>query len=388
MKILKICLTALLTLALLPVFAGNSNTEENRKKLEKINEEIKTKINKQYKLYEDEKNVLFQIQRYDQKLDEKRNALKSYNAKLAGIENSINALKNQMGYSNSEMGKIEQNLKKSVVQVYREGRYKKLKLLMSAVSLKDFVRKYNFLLLMAKKDIELRNRYLSQKNSYNSARRNLEANYDNYKKLKAGTKKKEEEILAEQESKKKLLKGILTEKALFEQAINEMRSQSLKLEDLAKEIEDKTKQVITVDTSDIKGDILKNKGKLAFPVPGSIVSGFGKYKHPKFNVYIFNNGIELAAKQDQEVLAVFDGIVLFADWFKGYGKTVLVDCGDNIITVYGHFSEINVNVGQKIANRQVLGKAGENGPSDTPTVYFEIRKDGKPENPADWLKKN
>ena len=72
MKILKICLTALLTLALLPVFAGNSNTEENRKKLEKINEEIKTKINKQYKLYEDEKNVLFQIQRYDQKPDEKR----------------------------------------------------------------------------------------------------------------------------------------------------------------------------------------------------------------------------------------------------------------------------------------------------------------------------
>ena len=117
------------------------------------------------------------------------------------------------------------------------------------------------------------------------------------------------------------------------------------------------------------------------------MQGFGKYKHPKFNVYIFNNGVELAANPDQEVLSVFEGVVLFADWFKGYGKTVLIDCGNGVITVYGHFAEIKVNIGQKVAGRQVLGKAGESGPLDTPTVYFELRKDGKPENPAEWCKK-
>ena len=124
------------------------------------------------------------------------------------------------------------------------------------------------------------------------------------------------------------------------------------------------------------------------PVKGTVVSGFGRYKHPKFNVYINNNGIEIATKQDQEVCAVFEGVVLFADWFKGYGKTVLIDCGNNVITVYGHFSDIQVNIGQKVSGKQILGKAGENASSDTPTVYFEIRKDGKPENPADWFKKN
>ena len=370
-----------------PLFADGNNTEETRKKLEKINAEIKEKINKQYKLYEEEKNLLFQIQRYDQKLDEKKNALKSYNKKLVEIENSINSLKSQMGYSNTEMAKIEQNLKKSVLQVYREGKYKNLKLVMSAVSLKDFVKKYNYLLMLAKRDVELRNKLMNQKTSYNTARRNLEANYDNYERLKANANKKEAEILAEQANKKKLLRGILTEKVMFEQAIKEMRNQSVKLEELAREIEVKAKQVITVDNSLIGGDILKNKGKLSFPVKGSIVSGFGRYKHPKFNVYINNNGIEIAAKQDQEVIAVFEGVVLFADWFKGYGKTVLIDCGNNVITVYGHFSDIQVNIGQKVAGKQIIGKAGENVSSETPTVYFEIRKDGKPENPAEWLKK-
>ncbi len=387
MKILISVLIMFFTLNTGTVFADGNSTEENRKKLVKINSEIKEKISKQYKLYEEEKNLLFQIQRYDQKLDEKKKALKSYNAKLVEIENSINSLKNQMGSSNGEMARIEENLKKSVVQIYREGRYKNLKLIMSAVSLKDFVKKYNYLVMLAKKDVEQRNKYLNQKNAYNSARKNLEGNFDRYERMKIDSKKKEAEIFAEQESKKKLLKNILTEKVMFEQAINEMRSQSLKLEELAKEIEVKSKQVITVDAADIKGDILKNKGKLSYPVKGNVVQGFGKYKHPKFNVYIFNNGVELAANPDQEVLSVFEGVVLFADWFKGYGKTVLIDCGNGVITVYGHFAEIKVNIGQKVAGRQVLGKAGESGPLDTPTVYFELRKDGKPENPAEWCKK-
>ena len=258
---------------------------------------------------------------------------------------------------------------------------------MSAVSLKDFVKKYNYLLILAKKDIELKNKYSNQKNSYNTARKNLEYRYDLYEKHKKEAAGKENEIEAEKEKKKKLLKKILTEKVLYEQAINELKTQSSKLEELVNEIEKKTKTELKVDISDMTGDILKNKGKLPYPVKGELVSGFGKYKHPKFNAYVNNNGIEIGVTPDQDVRAVFSGVVLFADWFKGYGKTVLIDCGNNVIIVYGHFSEILVNVGQKVSTKQVIGKTGENGASDKPSLYFEIRCEGKPENPLNWLAK-
>ena len=368
-------------------FAEDKKSEDNRKKLEKINAEIKEKINKQYKLYEEEKNLLFQIQRFDQKLDEKKKALKLYNSKLLETEANIGALRNQLGFSSAEMVKIEDSLKVRVLQVYREGKYKNLKLLMSAVSLKDFVKKYNYLLILAKKDIELKNKYSNQKNSYNTARKNLEYRYDLYEKHKKEAAGKENEIEAEKEKKKKLLKKILTEKVLYEQAINELKTQSSKLEELVNEIEKKTKTELKVDISDMTGDILKNKGKLPYPVKGELVSGFGKYKHPKFNAYVNNNGIEIGVTPDQDVRAVFSGVVLFADWFKGYGKTVLIDCGNNVIIVYGHFSEILVNVGQKVSTKQVIGKTGENGASDKPSLYFEIRCEGKPENPLNWLAK-
>ncbi|MFH1074901.1 MAG: peptidoglycan DD-metalloendopeptidase family protein [Candidatus Firestonebacteria bacterium] len=387
MKILFISFVIISGLLTDVIFAEDRKSEENRRKIEKINAEIKEKISRQYKLYEEEKNLLFQIQRFDQKLDNKKKALKLYNNKLAEIEVNIGSLRNQIGYSSSEMAKLEDSLKIRVLQVYREGKYKNLKLLMSAVSLKDFIKKYNYLIMLAKKDIDLRNKYSNQKNSYNIARRNLEAKYENYEKHKKEAAGKEREIEAEKEQKKKLLKNILTEKVLYTQAINELKTQSSKLEELVNEIEKKAKNELKVDISDMTGDIFRNKGKLPYPVKGELVSGFGKYKHPKFNAYVNNNGIEIGVNPDQEVRAVFGGVVLFADWFKGYGKTILIDCGNNVIIVYGHFSEILVNAGQKVLTEQAIGKTGESGASDRPTLYFEIRSRGKPENPLNWLKK-
>lgn len=367
-------------------FSEDRRTEENRKKIIKINAEIKEKISKQYKLYEEEKNLLFQIQRYDQKLDDKKKIVQSYNKRLAEIEAGMGALKRQLGSSGLEIIKLEENLKIRMLQVYQQGKYKNLKLLMSALSLRDFIKRYNYLVILTKKDLEIRNKYLNQKNSYNSARKNLEARYDYFYKLKKEASQKENELLNYKEDKKKLLTKIFTEKTLYEQALAELKAQSLKLEDLVNEIETKTKEEINVDVSNLKGDVVKNKGKLDYPVKGELISGFGKVKHPKFNAYVNNNGIELLAKPEQEVTAVFSGIVLFADWFKGYGKTVLVDCGDNVIMIYGHFSEILVNAGQKVAVKQIIGRIGENSATEKPTLYFEIRKDGKPENPVKWLK--
>ncbi|OGF45403.1 MAG: hypothetical protein A2452_04465 [Candidatus Firestonebacteria bacterium RIFOXYC2_FULL_39_67] len=387
MKTLSKLLLIITAFLICNCFAEDKKSEENRKKIEKINAEIKEKINRQYKLYEEEKNLLFQIQRFDQKIDEKKKSLKLYNSKLVEIETNINALKNQLGYSNAEMIKLEDSLKIRVLQVYREGKYKNLKLLMSAVSLKDFIKKYNYLIILAKKDIDLRNKYLNQKNSYNTTRRNLETRYENYEKHKKEAAGKELEIEAEKERKKNLLKDILTEKVLYEQAVNELKTQSSKLEELANEIVKKTKYELKVDVSDMTGNILNNKGKLPYPVKGELISGFGKYKHPKFNAYVNNNGIEIEVNPDQEVKAVFSGVVLFADWFKGYGKTILIDCGNNVIIVYGHFSEIFVNIGQKISAKQVLGKIGESGASEKPILYFEVRSEGKPEDPLKWLKK-
>jgi len=84
---------------------------------------------------------------------------------------------------------------------------------------------------------------------------------------------------------------------------------------------------------------------------------------------------------------VYDGKVVYADWFKGYGQVIIVSHGDNYHTLYGNLSEIFYKRGDIITKGEPIGRVGQSGQSEEPTLYFEIRYKGKPVDPERWLKK-
>ena len=127
------------------------------------------------------------------------------------------------------------------------------------------------------------------------------------------------------------------------------------------------------------------KGSLPWPVKGRIRVPFGLRKHPRFDTYTLQNGIEIAAEADTPVAAVYDGTVVFADRFKGYGLMVVLDHGGKHHTLYAHLAEAAVTPGQSVAAGDTLGLVG--GGLEGPGLYFEVRFQGKPEDPTEWLKK-
>jgi len=128
------------------------------------------------------------------------------------------------------------------------------------------------------------------------------------------------------------------------------------------------------------------RGSLPWPVEGPVRAGFGRRKHPRFDTYTIHNGIEIAAPADAPVRVVHDGRVVFADRFRGYGLLVVVDHGGKHYSLYGQLADILVSNGQDVAAGTVLGRADPAGP-DGPGVYFEMRYQGKPEDPEAWLAK-
>ena len=79
------------------------------------------------------------------------------------------------------------------------------------------------------------------------------------------------------------------------------------------------------------------------------------------------------------------GQVLYANPFKGYGNLLIVDHGDSYYSLYAQASELLVQVGDRVKRNQVVGRTGEGGALNGPALYFEIRHQGKPENPLEWL---
>ncbi len=126
------------------------------------------------------------------------------------------------------------------------------------------------------------------------------------------------------------------------------------------------------------------RGSLPWPIEGRVRSGFGRRKHPRFDTYTRQNGIEIDAPEDAPVLAVHEGTVAFAEHFRGYGLMVVVDHGGKYHTLYAHLAEATVWVGQKVASGEALGVTGD-GAGEGPGLYFEIGSRGGAEDPADWL---
>jgi septal ring factor EnvC (AmiA/AmiB activator) len=94
----------------------------------------------------------------------------------------------------------------------------------------------------------------------------------------------------------------------------------------------------------------------------------------------------LSLPEGEAVHAVYDGTVAYADPFSGFGNLVIVDHGDRCYSLYGHMSTAAVKKGDRVDQGGTVGLAGRN-PSGNPSLYFELRIDGKPVDPLQWLKR-
>jgi septal ring factor EnvC (AmiA/AmiB activator) len=127
------------------------------------------------------------------------------------------------------------------------------------------------------------------------------------------------------------------------------------------------------------------RGALDWPVPGRLlVSRFGRTTSERLGT-VTRNGIEIASHDGQDVHAVHGGTVAFAAPFVGYGNLVILDHGDEALTLYGHLQHLTVSQGERVAKGATVGRAGRN-PGGQQVVYFEVRIDGRPVDPVQWLR--
>lgn len=126
------------------------------------------------------------------------------------------------------------------------------------------------------------------------------------------------------------------------------------------------------------------RGALPWPASGIVIGRFGGQGTSRGGTA--RSGIEISLAEGQPVHAVHEGVVVYAEQFSGYGDLVIVDHGDNSYSLYGYLSNIEATRGQRVEPRIQIGTSGRN-PSGNPALYFELRVDGKPVDPLQWLKR-
>lgn len=124
------------------------------------------------------------------------------------------------------------------------------------------------------------------------------------------------------------------------------------------------------------------RGKLGMPVAGKIASYFGSARADGGTTW---KGLFIRAPEGEQVHAVAAGIIVFADWLRGFGNLLIIDHGDDFLSVYGNNDALLVVAGATINAGQVIATAGNSGGNAESGLYFELRHRGQAFDPLKWI---
>ena len=132
------------------------------------------------------------------------------------------------------------------------------------------------------------------------------------------------------------------------------------------------------------GPFASARGKLPWPVDGRLLARFGETRGDDTRAKW--DGVMISAGAGTQVHAIHGGRVVFADWLRGAGLLVILDHGNGYLSLYGHNQTLLKAAGDVVKAGESISTVGNSGGQDTPALYFAIRQQGRPSDPAQWCR--
>lgn len=172
--------------------------------------------------------------------------------------------------------------------------------------------------------------------------------------------------------------------AIERQVVSErQRLQSLEqdAEELSRLIEELADALADIPPDIEATNLSEQRGQLPMPVKGPVRQRFGSRRAGE----LVWNGWLIAADRETEIRAVAHGRVAYADWLRGYGLILIIDHGEGFMSLYAHAEALLRDVGDWVRPGDVIATVGNSGGVPESGLYFELRRDGRPVDPASWL---
>ncbi|MDR7485601.1 MAG: peptidoglycan DD-metalloendopeptidase family protein [Armatimonadota bacterium] len=317
-----------------------------------------------------ERRLSDEIQRLDRQREATERRLARLAADLRRVRQQAEGAAAAVARAESALAQRQTALAARLVDAHRYGRAGYLDVVLGATTFADFVARTRLVGAIVEEDARLIKAYEADREHAARWRRQLEERQAQMKALVVETEARQR-VLAEQiEAKRDLLRRIVGERTATEQAVRELEEDSAALAALIQRLQP------------AGGGIGLRLAAFLWPLRGPLSSRFGFRVHPIFRRRHHHTGVDIAGPRGSPVRAAYDGAVIFAGWYGGYGKLVVLDHGQGISTLYGHLAEIVVAPGQRLARGQVLGRVGSTGYATGPHLHYEIRHNGRPIDPA------
>ncbi|MCU0242510.1 MAG: peptidoglycan DD-metalloendopeptidase family protein, partial [Vicinamibacteria bacterium] len=344
-------------------------------RLHKVQERKQSLEREVAKLRGEERGLLTQVERLDLEVRLRTEELREVQLVLQRAQTQLDATLKRAEALEREVAAARPLVSSRARALFKLGELSYLRLLLSVERPSSMFQGYRYVTTLARRDNQRIAAFRKDLNALAETRAELYARTGEAQRLRVDLERRRRGLDAERQRKTAFLTQLVERKETHMEFIGELAT-----------AEERLRQLLAgLPTDDASVPVSLMKGALRWPVEGRVRIGFGRRKHPRFDTYTIHNGIEIEAPLDTPVASVHDGAVVFVDRFLGYGLMVIIDHGNKHLTLYGHLSDASVKVGDHVTAGQLLGTTGAG--LESQGVYFELRSQGKPDDPADWLRK-
>ena len=325
------------------------------------------------RLASDERTLLGDLRKLEIERQLRAEQLKQVDADAARVQAELDATAARMESLDAAERREQPELRARLIEIYKLGQARYLRLLLSTPDLRRLGQSTRTVAALAKLDRDRVDSHAHTLGELKAMRNTLEQRRGELKALRAAAEKAELAARRAAQARSELIRDIDRRRDLNAQLAGELQMAQQKLQATLRELANGAPAAETAALP-----LRPFRGDLEWPVNGVVKRRFGRGTA--------SNGIEIASAEGAQAVAVHDGAVAFAGTFAGFGNLVILDHGSQTFTLYGDLLEITVKKGARVEHGQPVGTVGPTS-SGSDGLYFELRVDGRPVDPVQWLRK-
>ncbi len=340
--------------------------------LEDQKQQTRAKINHLKWLESLETSKLYKNQ---QKLENATTSLQQSKSQILSVQKELDKMQEQLNKASAEYTKLNNILAGHIRKVFKSQRKAFFELLITSEDINMLVDRMYYHKIILKEDEA---RMLTARKK---AQEIAKLKYD----IETRKRNLERSIASINTQQSYIQKAI----AKNENMINKLRTDRVAYQKAERELAKQSASIGSYINRTAKDTDVQVASGFIKPIQGRITSPFGWRTHPIFNTKSFHSGIDIGGPNLGAIKASNSGKVIYCGWYGGYGKVVILEHGivngKPITTLYAHMNSIAVSNGQRVSKGQTIGYEGTTGYSTGPHCHFEVRVNGQPNNPLNYI---